>query len=113
MARVALTDGSGAWFNTSSAVLFKEDTRFDGRNHISVPTESQWDHEYLYYTKSGKWILNAWSNWQGSCESYDQIGESEAITWLIQNGHTDDDCLAKLPVNVMKSVQEGFAAAEI
>jgi len=113
MARVALTDGSGAWFNTDSAVLFKEDTRWNGNNHISVPTGSQWDHEYLYYTKSGKWVKHGYSQWQGSLDTYEQIDEQDAIEWLIQNGHTDEDCLAKLPASVLKSVQEGFAAAEI
>jgi len=79
MARVALTDGSGSWFDTKAAILFKEDTNWDGRNQISVPTRSQWDHEWLYYTKSGKWVLNDFSNYQGSTEGYRQIDEQAAI----------------------------------
>lgn len=113
MSRVALTDGSGTWFNTDSAVLFKEDTRWDGRNQISVPTGSQWDHEYLYYTKSGKWVLNDWSNWQGSTEGYVQIDESDAIAWLIQNRCFEDDEMQALPESVRLAVETGFASAEI
>jgi len=113
MSRVALTDGSGAWFSTESAVLFKEDTRWDGRNQISVPTGSQWNHEWLYYTKSGKWVLNSFSNYQGTLETHEQIDEEAAIKWLIQNRCFDRDAMQELPENVRKAVEAGFAAAEI
>lgn len=113
MTRIALTDGSGAWFNSESAILFKEDTRFDGRNQISVPTGSQWEHQWLYYTKSGKWVLNEFSNYQGSLESYAQISEDEAVTWLIQNGYSTTDDLEGLPADTVASVLNGIEAAEI
>jgi hypothetical protein len=108
-----LTDGSGAWFDTDSAVLFKEATQWDGRNQISVPTGSQWNHEWLYFTKSGKWVLNDFSNYQGTREGYVQIDESDAVAWLIQNGHTESEKLDKLPESVRQSVQVGITAAEI
>lgn len=113
MSRVSLTDGSGVWFDTKSAVLFKEDTNWDGRNQISVPTGSQWEHEYLYYTKSGRWVLNDWSNYQGTLEGYKQINEDDAITWLIQNRGFERDEIDKLPASVRDAVKAGFAAAEI
>ena len=114
MARVALTDGSKAWFNTESAVIFKEDTRWDGRNQISVPTGSQWDHEWLYYTKSGKWVKNEFSAYQGTMETYEQIDDQDAIEWLILNNKTEATTgLMELPEGVRLSVQAGFAAAEI
>ena len=113
MARVALTDGSGSWFDDKAAILFKEDTNWDGRNQISVPTGSQWDHEYLYYTKSGKWVLNDFSNYQGSLDGYRQIDESDAIAWLIQNRCFEQEEMGKLPEGVQLSIQAGFAAAEI
>ena len=113
MARVALTDGSKAWFNTDKAVLFKEDTRWDGRNQISVPTGSQWHHEWLYYTKSGKWVKNEFSNYQGTLETYEQIDEQDVIEWLIQNHKFECDELQSLPEGLRLSVQAGFSAAEI
>ena len=113
MSRVALTDGSGSWFDTKSAVLFKEDTNWDGRNQISVPTGSQWNHEYLYYTKSGKWILNSFSNYQGTLETYEQIDEAAAIAWMVQNRCFDRDEIMQLPDKVRIAVSEGFMAAEI
>lgn len=113
MSRVSLTDGSKAWFNTDSAISFEEDTRCDGRNQISVPTGSQWHHEYLYYTKSGKWVKNEFSNYQGSLETYEQIDEQEAIDWLILNRCFERAEIGSLPDSVRESVQTGFAAAEI
>jgi len=113
MGRTALTDGSGAWFLTESAVLFREQTKFDGRNQISVPTGSQWEHEYLYFTKSGKWVQNCWSNYQGRGESYSQIDEATAIAWLIQNECFDRGELEELPKSIQDAVKAGFEAAEI
>jgi hypothetical protein len=113
MTRVALTDGSGAWFNRNSSIRFHEATRWDGRNQISVPTGSQWDHERLYFTKSGKWVLNSFSNYQGSLETYTQIDQDEAITWLVQNDHGDSDKLTELPASVRDAVETGVSAAEI
>lgn len=113
MGRTALTDGSGAWFDTTEAVVLHEDSRWDGRNHISVATGSQWEHEWLYYTKSGKWVLHCYSQWQGSSESYEQIEESDAIKWLIENRRFDDDGMKKLPEAVRERVKAGFESAEI
>jgi len=113
MSRVALTDGSNVWFETKSAVLFKEDTRWNGQNHISVPTGSQWEHEWLYYTKSGKWVLHEYSQWQGSLERYAQINESEAIDWLVLNNTIEDEAFTKLPKAVQDRVLQSVAAAEI
>jgi hypothetical protein len=111
--RVSLTDGSGAWFHTDSAVLFKERTRWDGRNQISVPTGSQWHHEWLYFTKSGKWVLNDFSNYQGTLEGYVQVDEAAAVQWLILNEHFEGEQFEKLPASVRESIQAGISAAEI
>lgn len=114
MTRVPLTDGSGAWFNTDSAIGFTEDTNWDGRNQISVPTGSQWDHEHLYYTANGKWVLNSFSNYQGTRETYEQIDEASAIKWLIQNNKTESNtAFMELPKRIRESIGAGFAAAEI
>ena len=86
MARVSFDDGR--WFDTSKARSWKESTHHDGRNFISDATGSQWEHEHLYLTaKSKAWILNQWSDWQGSRETYREISASEAAAWLVRNGH--------------------------
>lgn len=84
MARISL--GNGKWFSTRAATTWEEDTRWDGRNHISLATGSQWDHEQLYRTPKGTWVLHCWSQWQGSRPSYEVISEAEAHAWLIANG---------------------------
>lgn len=111
MKRIVLTDSS-KWFDADSAVKFDESTRWNGNNHISRATGSQWDHEALYYTRSGRWVINSWSQWQGSLESYTEISETEAIEWLISQEYGPDD-ISELPANVRESVESGIAAAEL
>lgn len=113
MSRITLTDGSGRYFDDSSAVKFDEQTRFDGRNHISVPTGSQWEHEALYYTKSGRWVLNSWSQWQGGPNDYAEVGEAEAIRWLSANECWGDESIDSLPASIRERVRAGFADSEI
>ena len=86
MARIALTDGSGKWFSTETAECISEETFHDGRNWISKATGSQWEHESLYRTAGGKFILNHWSNYQGSRETYEEIKATQAAIWLSKNG---------------------------
>jgi hypothetical protein len=88
MARINL--GGGRWFDTDKAECFEEDTRFNGNNHISVATGTQWDHEELYRTAKGMWIKHSWSQWQGSTPHYGEMDEDEARQWLIDQDHGDD-----------------------
>lgn len=89
MSRTRLTDGSGRWFDEGKAQEFEEDSWFDGHNHVSVATGDQFLHEKLFKTRSGKYILHKWSQWQGSKESYEEIDKDEAETWLLTNNHHD------------------------
>ncbi len=91
MQRIALTaEGQrGSWFDADRADLYKEDTRWDGRNHISVATGSQWHHEWLYRTAAGRYVLHSFSNYEGTTERYEAIGKTEAYNWLIANDHAD------------------------
>ena len=112
MNRIALTgEDTGKWFDESKAVKFKEATWHNGSNFISKATGSQWDHEVLYYTKSGSWVLNNWSQYQGSNESYETIHQDDAISWLIVNDHADE--LDELPQDIQDAVREGVASVEV
>lgn len=82
MKRIALTDRSGRWFDSEKAELIKEELFWDGNNWISRATGSQWEHEWLYRTRGGKWILNHWSNFQGVTETYIEINNKTAAAWL-------------------------------
>jgi hypothetical protein len=105
---------TGGWFDLEAATTFAESTVWNGNNHISVPTGSQWDHEHLYYTKSGNWVLNQWSQYQGSIETYEQIGEDSAIEWLIQNEYFHDHPhTERLPNKVRDRLKEVVDAWEV
>ena len=78
--------GGGQWFDLDEAQEWKENTYWNGNNHISVATGSQWDHQTLYFTKNGKYILFSWSQRQGVVESWTIISEEDAARWLTDNG---------------------------
>ena len=77
----------GGWFNPDSARKWEESSTFDGRNQISDVTGSQWEHERLYRTAKGRWILHWFSQWQGSKDRYKPIDDAEAAFWLTTCGY--------------------------
>jgi len=83
MRRQALDNGK--WFDLDSAQCWEEYTWFNGSNHISYATGSQWEHETLYRTRGGKWVLNHWSNYQGSAATWEEIDNDTAAKWLVKN----------------------------
>lgn len=87
----------GTLLNTAKATAhYEEETYFDGNNHISSNTGSQWTHEELYRSSKGRWYLYRWSQWQGSRPSADFIDDEEAAGWLELNGHAIPDDLASV-----------------
>ena len=90
MKRIVLTDGSGKWFNATKAKEWEEDTDWDGSNNISCATGSQWDHEILYRTAGGTYVLHHWSQWQGSRPQYKEISAADAAAWLSRNNYDLD-----------------------
>ena len=101
---------NGGWFDDSKAVKYSESTWWNGSNHISCATGSQWDHEDLYYTESGNWTLNSYSQIQGSRDTYNKISINEAINWLIKNGYTT---VEELPDSVRKLVEDKINEQEL
>ena len=90
MEKIAMTNGSGQWFNKETAEKFNEGEHWDGSNNISMATGSQWNHEDLFRTASGKWVFHCWSQMQGSIETYEIIDDGFAAKWLITNGRESD-----------------------
>lgn len=103
MARQALTgksgESTGAWFDPDKAACIDEDTWWNGSNQISCATGSQWEHEALYRTAGGKWILNHWSQWQGSGESWSLVTDHDAAAWLVRNHADHPDAMAAIAAN--------------
>jgi hypothetical protein len=93
MKRVPLE--SGRWFDSDKATVFKEATWWDGHNHVSCATGDQFAHEQLYCTSGGKWILESWSQWQRSRNTFEEISDKSAAAWLVKNGEDPHPSCAK------------------
>jgi len=76
----------GTIVDTSKATAsWSEDTRFNGHNHISLVTGSQWEHQRLYRSRRGRFYVEHWSQWQGSTPHAEWISPEEAARWLLIN----------------------------
>lgn len=60
-------------------------TRYDGNNHISVNTGSQWHHETLYRSSKGRYYLEATSDYSGSIPEVRFLEAPEAAAWPLAN----------------------------
>ena len=77
-----------------------EDTRWDGRNNISVATGTQWTHETLYRSRKGRYYVEHESQWQGSTPHAEWVSNHEATRWLLANRHDLPEDLAALETEV-------------
>lgn len=66
---------------------WSESTEWDGSNHISLATGSQWEHETLYRSAKGRYWIEHTSQWQGSKDTARIVDASEAATWLLRQDH--------------------------
>jgi len=73
-----------------------EDTVFDGHNHISKATASQWYHQELYRSRKGRYWIECTSNWQGEQARAEWLSPEAATRWLLLNGHDLPEELAHL-----------------
>jgi Flp pilus assembly pilin Flp len=106
--RVPLTDGSGRWFDPATCMVWDEETRWDGRNMVSLATGDQWEHERLHRTPGGRWVLHHWSQWQGTTPSYTEVDRETAAAWLVRNGYDPHPDL----VEAIERLQLGQGLAE-
>ena len=79
----------GGWFDIDAATCYEEGTEWDGRNQISRATGDQWEHEELYLTRRGVYVLHHWSQWQGSRDTWSRLDAEDAAQWLAANGHDE------------------------
>lgn len=90
----------GGYINVATATTYDEDSRWNGSNHISVAIGSQWEHETLYRTTKGSFVLHRWSQFQGSEEHWLVIDDIAAHEWLLQNGHSQ-----QLPEKALEAME--------
>jgi hypothetical protein len=84
----------------NASASWEEDTRWDGSNHISVATGSQWHHQKLYRSRRGRYYIVHTSQWQGSSPSAEWVSEREAVRWLLANNEELPADLAHLEEEV-------------
>jgi hypothetical protein len=75
---------------------WNEDTFWDGNNHISRATGSQWNHQTLYQSRKGRYYVESTSQWQGSRDHVEWVSREEAARWLLANEHQLPEDLANL-----------------
>ncbi len=98
------------WFDADAAITITEGQTFNGSNMISDATGSQWDHELLHLTKGGRWVLNKWSQWQGTRETYESVEVEEAFMWLLANASQKE--IESLPKKLQTEYAEFVAGKE-
>jgi hypothetical protein len=69
----------------NSTNSWAEKTRWDGNNHISIPTGSQWHHQTLYRSRRGRYYVEHTSQWQSSSPRAEWVSPEEAARWLLVN----------------------------
>lgn len=74
---------------------WEEASDWDGNNHISRATGSQWAHQKLYRSRKGRYYVEHWSQWQGSRAHAEWVSPQEAARWLLHNDENLPDDLAQ------------------
>ena len=91
MRKTFLTDNSARWFDLDASKTFREAVVVHEGAVISRATGNSWEHETLYLTQGGSFIIcfsNDHTDLANLSEpQYEEWGEKKAIQWLIANGH--------------------------
>lgn len=94
MARYRMNDGTIVDTDNASA-HWDETTDWDGNNHVSRATGSQWNHQTLYRSRKGRYYVERTSQWQGSMPRVEWVSPEEATRWLLHNEHELPEDLEK------------------
>lgn len=91
----------GVIVDTDKAVAsWQEDSDWNGSNHISRATGSQWEHETLHKSSKGRYYIEYWSQWQGSMPGARFVSNEEAAKWLMNNNKELPSDLAQLEAKI-------------
>ncbi len=71
----------------NASAIYEEETDWDGNNHISRATGSQWAHQTLYRSRKGRYYVEHTSQWQGSHPHVEWVSPQEAARWLLLMEH--------------------------
>jgi hypothetical protein len=79
------------WYDPDKAVAaINENTEWNGNTLVSVVAGGAFEHETLYLTKAGRWVLYHWSQWQRTAPTSQFLTATEARDWLTRNGSDDE-----------------------
>jgi len=91
MSDLIVVDGTDDVYDLEKGTRYEEDWYWDGSNHISRATESQWDFESLTQCVCGTWIKTSTSARQESGPArYEVLTPKQALAWLVRNKHKVD-----------------------
>lgn len=99
MTRYRMQDGTVVDTDNATAT-WEEGTRWNGNNHISLATGSQWDHQTLHRSRKGRYYVERTSQWQGSTPSCEWVSPEDAARWLLANNEGLPDDLKALELEV-------------
>lgn len=85
-----------------AAQAWDEEKFWDGHNHCSKATGSQWSHQRLHQSRKGRFYLLHWSQVQGSRDHVEYVSNEEAARWLLHNEHPLPECLAHLEEEIVE-----------
>ena len=95
------TMDNGQVVDTDKALeCWQEAERWNGRNHISKATGSQWERETLYKSAKGNYWVEHTSQWQGSTPHAFFLTAEEAARWLLTNEHELPADLVEVGANI-------------
>jgi hypothetical protein len=91
MQKITLTDNSGRWFDVDASKRWDEARVYanDGTT-ISRATRKSWEHETLFMTIAGTFIIHCLNERNASLASFAEYDGKKAIQWLLQNGYPDE-----------------------
>jgi hypothetical protein len=92
---------NGEWFDIDAAKHWEEDTYFDGNNHISCATGSQWEHQTLYRTAKKSWVLHS-SREDHARDTWVIVDATTAAQWLVTNNHDTEEIPTELHQEIEK-----------
>jgi len=99
MSRYRTEDGTVVDTDNAQA-SWEEAKDWDGSNHISRATGTQWDHQKLYKSRKGRYYIECWSQWQGSRAHVEWLSPEAAARWLLHNDEELPDDLKPLETEV-------------
>ena len=76
--------GDGTVVKTENAARqWAERTDWNGRNHISRASGTEWDHQTLYRSRKGRYYIEHTSQWEGKLPRAEWVSDHEAARWLL------------------------------